>query len=201
MKLMIIGASGHGKVVADIAEKNGYDEIEFYDDDKSRTHCGKWPVVGSTEDISSVHKDNVFVAIGNSKTRREIMEKFSDWNVVTLIHPNATIAEDVSVGKGTVIMAGTVVGANAKVGKGCIINTCSSLDHDCTLGEYSHLAPGSHVCGTTEMGDETWVGAGSTVINNLHICANCMIGAGAVVTENIDVSGTYVGVPARLIKK
>lgn len=201
MKLMIIGASGHGKVVADIAEKSGYDEIEFYDDDNSLSCCGKWPVVGSSRELDSDKTCPLFVAIGNSTIRKKIMDKYADRNIVTLIHPNAVIAEDVTIGKGTVVIGGTVINSSVSIGKGCIINTSSSIGHDCILGEYVHTAPGSHICGTVDVGDETWIGAGATVINNVNICGHCMIGAGTVVVNNIEVSGTYVGVPARIIKK
>ena len=200
MKLMIIGASGHGKVVADIAEKNGYDEIEFYDDNPILKCCGKWPIVGSLEKLDDDTKFPLFVAIGNSEIRKRIMEKYVDRNIVTLIHPNAVIAEDVTIGKGTVVIAGAVINASARIGDGCIINTCSSVGHDCTLKDYAHVAPGAHICGASEIGNESWIGAGSTVINNVNICDHCMLGAGTVVVTDITESGTYVGVPAKKIK-
>ena len=200
MKLAIIGASGHGKVVADIAEKNGYDDIEFFDDNQSLTHCGKWPVVGSVSEVLNGRNESLFVAVGNSEIRKKIMDMYECEKIISLIHPKAVIAEDVTVGRGTVIMAGTVINAGTKIGKGCIINTCSSVDHDCILENYVHIAPGGHMCGSVVIGDGTWIGAGATIINNISICNNCMIGAGAVVTRDITASGTYVGVPMRMIK-
>lgn len=201
MKLAIIGASGHGKVVADIAERNGYDDIEFYDDNRSLTHCGKWPVVGRANEVPRENECSLFVAIGNSKIRRKFIEEYAHKNIVTLIHPNAIVADDVSIGKGTVIVAGSVINSGTQLGKGCIVNTSSSVDHDCKLGNYCHISPGTHICGTVEIGDETWLGAGSTVINNVSICDECMIGAGSVVVDEIIVPGTYVGLPAKLLRK
>ena len=201
MKLAIIGASGHGKVVADIAEKNGYDDIEFYDDDKYLTYCGKWPVVGSTDEVPSDEGYPVFVAIGNNKIRRKYIEKYADKNLITLIHPDATVAEAVSIGKGSLIVAGSVINSGTKLGTGCIVNTSSSVDHDCTIGNYCHLSPGTHICGTVEIGDGTWLGAGSIVVNNTCICDECIIGAGAVVVDKITVPGIYIGLPARLLRK
>ena len=201
MKLMIIGASGHGKVVADIAEKNGYNDIEFYDDDYTLTHCGKWPVVGTTENIDIGGEIDLFVAVGNNEIRKKLIEKYSNSNIVTLIHPDAVLADEVDIGRGTIVQAGAVIDPYVKLGKGCIINKHVSISHDCNIGNYIHTAPGSRVCGTVKIGDETWIGAGATVINNVNVCGHCMIGAGAVVVNNIEVSGTYVGVPARLIKK
>lgn len=200
MKLTIIGASGHGKVVADIAKLNGYDEIDFLDDDGTLSECGKWPVVGRTSKAAEIDND-LFIAIGNAETRKKMMERHSDKHLVTIIHPNAVIAEGVSVGVGTVVMAGVVINSGTRIGKGCIINTCSSVDHDCVIGDYVHVSVGAHLCGTVYVGNLTWIGAGSTISNNINICGGCMIGAGAVCIKDINESGTYVGVPVKRIKE
>ncbi len=193
-KLTIIGASGHGKVIADIAKLSGYDEIVFLDDDTSVTSCGGYPVVGKSD--STISGDAV-VAIGNGTTRRKIMQAGTGF--VTLIHPSAVIAEDVEIGRGTVVMAGVVINPGTKIGEGCIINTTSSVDHDCIVGDYVHVAVGAHLCGTVSVGENTWVGAGSTISNNISICGETMIGAGAVVVKDITEKGTYIGVPAERI--
>lgn len=198
-QLVIIGASGHGKVIADIAKKLGYSEIVFFDDDESVHECGGYPVLGRSSEVGTIEAD-VIVGIGNAGVRERIQESISNEKLTTLIHPDAVIAEDVVVGKGTVIMAGAVVNPGARIGKGCIINTCSSVDHDCNVGDYVHIAVGSHLCGTVTVGNSTWVGAGAIVSNNVGICSDCMIGAGAVIVKNIDLAGTYIGNPARKIK-
>ena len=195
MKLTIIGASGHGRVVADIAKQCGYDEIEFLDDDVLLQVCGGYPVVGTTN--KPVDND-VFVAIGNAEIRKKLTE---GRNTVTLIHPDAVIADDVEIGAGTVVMAGAIINPGTKIGQGVIINTSSSVDHDCIVGDYSHVAVGAHLCGTVRVGDNTWIGAGATVSNNVNICGGCTIGAGAIVIKDIDETGVYVGVPARLKDK
>lgn len=197
-KLAIIGASGHGKVVADIARRNGYKEIVFLDDDDSIHKCGGYPVIGKSSKAGTIDAD-VIIGIGNAGVRKKIQESISDEKLVTLIHPDAVVAEDVAIGKGTVVMAGAVINPGVRIGKGCIINTCSSVDHDCVVGDYVHIAVGSHLCGTVSVGSGTWIGAGATVSNNISICPDCMIGAGAVVVNDIQESGTYVGVPVRRI--
>lgn len=197
-KLVIIGASGHGKVVADIAIKNGYNEIIFLDDDESIYECGSYPIVGKSSEIGTIDAD-VIIGIGNAGVRKRIQESIPDEKMATLIHPDAVVAEDVVMGAGTVVMAGAVINPGARIGKGCIINTCSSVDHDCEVGDYVHIAVGSHLCGTAFVGNETWIGAGAIVSNNVSICPNCMIGAGAVVIKEIKESGTYVGVPAKRV--
>lgn len=196
---MILGASGHGRVAADIAGKTGYDSIAFLDDTKKT--CGRYPVMGEIARFPGYDCD-FFVAIGNPQVRRRMQEMLlaAGKQVATLIHPSAAIGEDVAIGIGTLVAAGAVVNPGAVIGNGCIINTCASVDHDCVLADFVHVAVGAHVAGTVSIGTETWVGAGATVSNNLQICGGCMIGAGAVVVKSITESGTYVGVPAEKIK-
>lgn len=197
-RLAIIGASGHGKVIADIARRNGYKEIVFFDDDDNIHECGGYPVIGKSFEAGTIDAD-VIIGIGNAGVRKQMQESITDEKLVTLIHPDAVIAEDVVMGAGTVVMAGAVINPGTHIGKGCIINTCSSVDHDCTVGDFVHVAVGSHLCGTVNVGAGTWIGAGATVSNNVFICPDCMIGAGAVVIKEIKESGTYVGVPAKRV--
>lgn len=199
-KLVIIGASGHGKVCADIAEKSGYRDISFLDDDSQLRACAGYTVVGETADFRKYLKSaDFFIAIGNSRIRQSIGEKVESagGHLVTLIHPGAVIDKNVQIDAGTVVMAGVVINSETTVGKGGIINTSSSVDHDCRLGDYVHVAVGAHLAGTVCVGNHTWIGAGAIVSNNITICENCMIGAGAVVVRDIQVSGTYKGVPAK----
>ena len=200
-QLVIIGASGHGKVVADIAKKNGYDAIVFLDDNESLTECGGYAVVGKSSQYMDFDCD-VFVAIGNPKIREKIQTEIelAGKRIPVLVHPNASIAENVSIGNGTVVVASAAINPGAIIGKGCIINTCASVDHDCEIGDFVHVSVGVHVAGTVTISERTWIGAGATVSNNISICGDCMIGAGAVVIRDILESGTYVGVPAEMIR-
>lgn len=191
-RLLIIGASGHGKVCADIAEKMGcWEEIVFADDHPQESF--PYPIIGNS---NIEWDDDCFIGIGNA----EVREKLSiGRKLVTLVHPQAVIGNRVEIGAGTAIMAGAVVNVDAVIGKGCIINTCASVDHDCHLGNYVHVSVGAHISGTVDISNSTWISAGATVINNISICSGCMIGAGAVVVDSIIVSGTYIGIPARRI--
>jgi len=200
MKLAIIGASGHGKVVADIAEKNGYDEIVFFDDDESIELCGKWPVLGTVHEALSGEHD-VFIAIGKAEVREKLMECFDGHHFPVLIHPNAVVADDVVIGEGSVIMAGAVINPSVRIGRGCIINTCSSVDHDCNIEDFVHISVGAHLSGTVNVGKGSWIAVGASVVNNVEICEGTVVGAGAVVVKNIEQPGTYVGVPAKTMKK
>jgi len=196
-RLMIIGASGHGKVIADIATKNGYSEIAFLDDNPDVTECAGFPVIGCFRDVSEYKDADFIVAIGDPSIRGYMLDSLNEYNVISLIHPNAIISRRVNIGRGTVVLAGAVINSDTTIGEGCIISTCASVDHDNQIGVFVHVAVGAHLCGTVNIGKNTWIGAGATVSNNISICDNCLIGAGAVVIKDIEESGIYVGVPAK----
>ena len=125
-RLLIIGASGHGKVCADIAEKmDRWDEIVFADDNPLSSF--PYPIIGSS---TMEWNEDCFIGIGNAAIRERLSQ---GRNLVTLIHPDAVIGTRVSIGKGTVVMAGAVINPDARIGNGAIINTCSSVDHDCQI--------------------------------------------------------------------
>lgn len=198
-RLIIIGASGHGKVIADIAEKCGYTAIAFLDDSKDAKFCMTYPVIGTTDQFNKYKDAHFFVAIGNAKIRENIQNKILEngFHVTTLIHPDAVIASHVSIGIGTVVMAGVIINPESRIGNGCIINTGATVDHDNNIEDFVHISVGSHTAGNVAIGQRSWIGAGAVVSNNVTICADCMIGAGAVVIKDIQQPGTYVGVPVR----
>lgn len=203
-RLIVAGAGGHGKVIADIAEKTGkYTHIAFLDDNTSKKTVLGYPIIG-TMNFSDFQRetDEIIVAVGNAQVRKKLQEQYESMGlkIATLKHPAAVIGTNVSIGSGTVIMAGAVINCDTVIGKGNIINTCASVDHECRIEEFVHISVDAHLCGNVHVGKECWIGAGSVVINNKDICDNCMIGAGAVVVKHILVSGTYVGVPAKVVK-
>ena len=202
-KLIIIGASGHGKVIADIAELGGYSDILFLDDNPNVKLCGKYEVIGSCNDADEYKDADFFVAIGDANIRRRIQTELinSGLNIVSLIHPNAVVAKSVSIGVGTAVMAGAVINPDAVIGQGCIINTCSSVDHDCIIGDFSHVSVGAHLAGTVVLEEEVMIGVGAVVINNVKIAGCSVIGAGAVVLNHIPESGIYIGAPAKQIRR
>lgn len=202
-KLIIIGASGHGKVVADIAiSMNKWQDIAFLDDDESiKTLMGLQVIGKPSEAVNYKDEADFFVAIGNNATRKRIHEKLEERRlpIARLIHPSAILGTEVEIGLGTAIMAGVVINSSSRIGKGCIINTSSSLDHDNVLEDYVHISPGARTAGSVAIGTGSWLGIGSIVSNNVKISSGCKIGAGAVVINDVTKSGIYVGVPVRRI--
>ena len=204
-RLVMIGASGHGKVCAEIAKKSGYySEILFLDDNLYVKKCGNYDVEGTSRDLCHYldEETDFFVSIGRHEHRKRIQEKIEieGGKLATLIHPRATISETVTLGEGTVVMPGAVINAGSIIGRGVIVNTSSSIDHDCTIGNWCHISVGAHLSGTIQIGECSWIGAGATISNNLSICSEVTIGAGAVVVKDITEEGTYIGVPAKKIK-
>lgn len=199
-RLIIVGAGGHAKVIADIALKNGYTDINFLDD-SAKDDCMGFSVIGACNEIEAFDDGNTdfVIGIGSNNIRKLIAEKY-DVNWKTLVHPSAQTAFNTSVGKGTVVMAGAVVNPCTTIGKHCIINTNAVVEHDSVINDYVHISPGVALGGTVHIGKRTHIGIGATVKNNIDICEDCIIGAGTVVVKNINDSGTYVGVPARKIK-
>lgn len=204
-KLLITGASGHGKVIFELAGKTGlYDEIYFLDDDEILLKTEE-TVVGSV-DFAINHRGefDVIIAVGNAFIRRQIQEKYerAGVNLVTLIHPEGILSDETArIGKGTVIMAGAVIQTGVAIGDGVIVNTSASIDHECEIGDFSHISVGSHLAGNVKVGNNTWIGAGAVISNNVCICDDVTVGAGAVVVKDITESGTYVGIPAKKITK
>lgn len=199
-RLFIVGCSGHGKVVADIAICTGkYKELYFLDDNPEVKECMGIPVVGNSQFLDFESGDEVVVAIGNSKIRERVQEYYqkSGITIATLIHPQAVVGTKVEIGEGSVVMAGTVINPETCIGKGVILNTGATVDHDNEIGDYSHVSVGAHLAGTVKVGRHTWIGAGAIVKNNIDITDEVMVGAGGVVVKNITESGVYIGVPVR----
>jgi len=199
-ELAIVGASGHGKVIADIAEQLGF-TIKFYDDAyPTKTHIEHWPIQGTCADLIALHTTpiDVVVAIGNNDIRLQKIQLLqqNNFNLITLIHPSAVISKYAVIAQGTVVFAGAVINAFAKVGVGCIINTSAVVEHDCIIGDFTHICPNVALAGGVIVGSKSWVGIGSQVRQLITIGDNCLIGAGSTVVKNIPNNVTVFGSPA-----
>ena len=201
-RLAILGANGHGKVVADAALLSGWGEIVFYDDRwPERATVGEWDVVGATAALlrDCASHEGVIVAIGDNSTRlarhRELI--IAGAVMASVVHPTSSISPRATFGPGSMICACAVLGPYSVVGAACIVNTSATVDHDCVLGDGVHVSPGVHLGGTVRIGHLSWIGIGSAIRHGIVIGANVIVGAGAAVVADVGDNITVIGVPAR----
>ena len=202
-QVVIIGAGGHAKVIADIVIKSHDILLGFLDDNRQKGEkiISDYNVIGNISEcvlLQEKYKNVEFIiGIGNNQIRKNISKKFSSIKYYTAIHPKSQISLGVSIGEGTTIMANACINASSKIEKNCIINTGAIIEHDNVIHDYVHISPNVSLGGTVEVGENTHIGIGAVVKNNIKICNNCIIGAGAVVVKDIKEEGTYIGIPAR----
>lgn len=202
-QLAVLGASGHGKVCADIAEQLGYD-VHFFD--KRYGHMpatlSKWPVVGGDDALIELaqHYHGFFIAIGDNAIRMRCYEGMVEQGLrpVTLVSPSACISPFADIGPGSVVMPNAVVNADAVIAQGAIINTSAIVEHDCVLGRGVHISPGACLSGGVKVGSLSWVGCGASVIQLINIGAGSIVGAGATVIRDVPCATTVVGNPAQI---
>lgn len=198
-EVIIIGASGHGKVIADIVLKIGDTIVGFLDDNPClpEKFIG-FPVLGKIDNYIKYKRYLFVIAIGDAAIREKIADRMQDINWYTAIHPTAVISNiDVVIGVGTVVMANVVINSGTTIGRHCIINSGAIVEHDNYIEDFVHISVGVKLAGTVHIGKGTWIGVGVSVCNNLNICGNCMVGAGATLIHDINEVGTYVGTPAK----
>ena len=203
--LAIFGASGHGKVVAEIALSSGWSSVEFYDDAfPTKASIDNFLIKGDLDRLleKSDSYDGFHVAIGNNRTRLNILNQLLDLGLScpNIIAPSSVVSGSVILGVGSSIMANVVVNAKAILGNGVILNTSCSVDHDCIISSGAHISPGSHLAGNVSVGLCSWVGIGSSVIQGKVIGNDSIIGAGSVVIRDIPKNVTAVGNPSKIIK-
>ena len=193
--MIIYGASGHGKVIADILKKRGVSNIFFWDDDINSKVYG---YVVNKPSLTS-NKDSVVVAIGNNFVRKEIVDK-NTFHYASAIHPNAIIAENVTIQEGTVVMAGVIVNTSTIIGKHCILNSSCTIDHDCLIHDFVHVSPNATLSGSVQVGKGCWIGAGATIIHGVTIGKWAVVGAGDIILNDVPDYAVIVGNPGKIIK-
>ena len=204
-QLIILGAGGHGAVVAEAAVLSGeWRDVAFRDDSLDMgTIVVGCPVIGNTSlTEGGIESDcYYFVAFGDNKKRSTVLALLEECGatIAKILHPSAVVSPTAVIGKGTIVCAGAVVNARAIIGSGSIINTSASVDHDCQLGHSVHISPGANLAGDVSVGDESWVGIGASIREGVSIGSNCIVGAGSAVLSDIEPGQTVAGVPARKI--
>lgn len=209
--IVIIGSSGHAKVVIDIVQQEGkYNIIGLLDRFRSAgEETLGYRVLGREESLAGLAKNHslkgVLVAVGDNLDRSKVVKRVRricpDLPFVSSVHPRAAIATDVSIGEGTVIMAGVSVNSSCSIGRFCILNTNSSLDHDSIMEDFSSLAPRATTGGYCRIGSYSAISIGAILNRGVHIGDNTVIGAASLVLEPIDSFMLAYGSPAKVIRK
>jgi sugar O-acyltransferase (sialic acid O-acetyltransferase NeuD family) len=204
--VLIIGAGGHGVVVADLLLRMAEAGSEvavlgFLDDDpefEGKSALGI-PVVGGLGDLTRLNHDAVVVAVGDNRVRQDLSQKLaaSGDRFVTARHPSSIVAPDVQIGPGTMVCAGVVINPGSIVGAHVILNTGATIDHNARNGDCAHVAPGVLFGGEVTIGRGALIGIGSIVLPRCSVGEWATVGAGSVVTQDVPADATVIGVPAR----
>ncbi len=198
--IYLYGASGHGKSILDTLLEDKKTFGGWFDDIPNRK-IGK--LISAPFPYGFVfEKDHLIISIGDNENRKKVVEKLElnkKPNYSKATHPRSILSKSVTIGEGTVVMAGAIINIDTIIGKHGIINTNASIDHDCQIGDFVHIAPGSTLCGGISIGSGTLVGAGATIIPNIKIGKGVIIGAGTVVISDIPDYSKVVGNPGRII--
>jgi len=197
--LVVYGAGGHGLVVAEAAQAQGFRVTGFLDDTTPPgTAIGAWRVISKTDAKNS--DAAVIVAIGENEARRRVHTNLSNqgWRLATVIHPAAWVSPSANVAVGVFVGAGAVVQAQADIGVGAIINSRAVIEHHCKVASFAHVAPGAALGGGAHVDAGALIGMQATVLPRVRIGERAIVGAGAVVTREVKGASTVIGVPARV---
>ncbi|MEE9312012.1 MAG: acetyltransferase [Planctomycetota bacterium] len=214
LKLLILGAGGHAKVVMDAIEAGACSEIApdgfkvtgFIDIEDGSLVGEKFlelRVLGDLSDLPRLKLQGgqaVFPGHGDPLSRAKAVAASQKikYKLPILIHPSGTVSNSASIGAGSFVAAGAVVGPDANLGRYCLVNTCASVDHDCVLGEGVHVSVGARLAGNVRVDADTLIGAGATVIPGIKIGKEVTIAAGAVVVKDVPDGATVMGVPGTI---
>ena len=208
-KVVIYGAGGHGKVIANALLNDANAELAGFVD-QSAGLLGEmiygYKVLGLPDilpDLLEHGIDHCIIAIGDNRTRMELAKEVESlgFHLYTAIHHTAIIAPSAVIGKGTAILAGALVNPDAVIGNNVIINTGAIVEHDNIINDNVHIAPGAMLAGEVEIGHLSFIGMGAKVKECQKVGANCIIGMGAVVIEDIPDNVLAVGMPAKIKKR
>ncbi|GAA4321159.1 acetyltransferase [Pontixanthobacter gangjinensis] len=196
--MILYGASGHAKVLIDIAHSIGATIDFIVDDDKTKTELLGFPIVHQMN--GNINNLDLVIAIGDNQTRKKIADQINNPINKALIHENARVSIDTRIDEGSVVMSNSVINPSVSIGRHCIINTSAVIEHDSQISDFAHISPGAIITGNVKIGEGTQVGAGATIIPGVEIGKWVTIGAGAVVLKNIPDYAVVVGTPGRIIK-
>lgn len=198
--LVVLGAGGHGRAVAELARLCGHAVMGFLDANPPGPEVDGlpvWPESVLEAGTLPAGAGGLALGIGDNAARAEAARRHAPFRQPVLVHPRAFVSPTAVLGAGVVILPGAVVHTGARLGAATIVNSGAVVDHHCSLGEAAHVAPGAVLCGGVRLGDRALVGAGAVVTPLREVGARAVVGAGAVVTTDVPDDAVVAGVPAR----
>lgn len=205
-QIIIVGAGGHSKVVADSAVRAGFSIRGFVDDRANSAPLPDYQLIGTIADLTSMHlmhgSTKIVIAIGDNPTRMKVAKRLAlpPERYATVIDPSAVVSQHALIGEGTVVLQGTIVNAGTIVGQHAILNTGCTIDHDCRIDDYAHVSPGANIAGGVVVGEGAHLGIGTCAIPCCSVGAWSVVGAGAALVKDIPEKCVAVEVPARVVK-
>ena len=191
--LIIVGSGGHGQAVADLAlSSENFERVSFVDDSfPKNTTALNLDILGNSDSLfsNSLEFDACIVAIGNNGVRKKLVSKIIENNLplISLIHSFAQVSNYSSIGLGTVVMAGSIVGTNAKLGLGSLVNANATVDHDCVLDEFAHIGVGVSLAGGVKIGKGAWLQAACCAGYHVVIESGIVYPPGTVLTSEAEI--------------
>jgi sugar O-acyltransferase (sialic acid O-acetyltransferase NeuD family) len=203
--LLVVGAGGHARVVADAALTMGkWQRVSFLDDKLAASSLTGLAIVGTTADLEKLRAefDAAVIGIGAAHVRLQLLERcrLAGYEIPAIQHRAAAVSSYATLGPGVVVFAQAAINPGATLEKGCIVNTGATVDHDCHLQAGVHVCPGAHLAGNVSVAARSWIGIGACVKQGVSIGADVTVGAGAAVVCDIESGLTVMGVPARTRK-
>lgn len=197
-KISLYGASGHGKVIADLLKNAHCEVVAFFDDNPKDKTLLSIPVYHSSK-MKDVKAEEIILSVGNNSVRKKL-SKLVEKPFAIGIHPQAILSAHYQIGEGSVLMAGVILNSDVTIGKHCILNTGCIIEHDCHIADFVHVSPGVSLAGNVSIGEGTHVGIGASVIQGIKIGKWVTIGAGSVIIKDIPDYAVVVGNPGKIIK-
>lgn len=206
MNIILIGDSGHARVITDNLISCGHQVVAKLDDKYTEVYKEDGCWFGPVSEVNALiqkEQAKVIVAIGANAVRRKIIERLglTDDQYATAIHKGAIVSPSALIGCGTVVMPGAVINAEAQIGSHSIINSRAVVEHDCEVGDYVHVSPGATVAGVVTIGDGVLVEAGASIVPARRIGQWSVVRAGSAVMADIEAFTTVIGVPAQVAAK
>lgn len=205
MKIVVLGTGLGAEHLADLIDECPTLELAAFVENLDRQRCARplldRPVLWIDELPALAATHHAVCAIASNQ-RWRFTEPVADmgFRFATVVHPTAHVSRTATLGPGTTVSVGAIVGARTTLGRHVIVHRGTMIAHHTTVGDHVTFGPGANVAGAVSIGDRTWVGMGALVLDYRQVGTGCVVGAGAIVTRDVPDHTQVVGQPARVVR-